>query len=135
MQHINLCPFTGKTTDTPSLTPKGSNAYPITLETFYVDTTTKYWYKKYSDGWIEQGGYVDPQTMNAYSSRSVTFPAGREFVNKPIYLECQAYATGTGSGDIGLYGVREISNSGFTYTRGSATNYNNAGFYWVAKGL
>lgn len=135
MQHMTIVPVKGKTTTTPTSTPAGSLAYPITLEEFYTDTTTKYWYKKYSDGWIEQGGYVDLQSIAAYGSVAVTFPTGRVFVSVPIYLECQPCNTSTGGGDGGIYGVRDISNAGFTFTRGTGTNYSHLGFYWTAKGI
>lgn len=135
MQHTTTVPVKGKTTTTPTSTPAGSLASPITLEEFYVDPTNKYWYKKYSDGWIEQGGYVDKQSVNAYNAVSVTFPSGYEFVNAPIYIECQPHATGTAGGDSGLYGVRDVSNTGFTFNRGSGTNYSNYGLYWTAKGI
>lgn len=135
MQHMTMVPVKGKTTATPTTTPAGSIAYPITLEEFYTDTTINYWYKKYSDGWVEQGGYVDPQTIGAYGSVSVTFPTGKTFVNAPVYVECQPTAAGTGGGDVGLYGIQDVSSTGFTYTRGSGTSYNNAGLYWVAKGI
>lgn len=135
MQHINISPIKGKTSTTPNFTPSGSLSKPITEEEFYVDTSTKYWYKKYSDGWIEQGGYVSPQTISAYGSVTVTFPTGKEFTNAPVYVECQPYADTDYGGDMGLYGVRDITSTGFTFTRGSASNYSNVGFYWVAKGI
>lgn len=135
MQHTTISPVKGKTTTAPTSTAAGSYDYPITLEEFYVDSENNYWYKKYSDGWIEQGGYITPRTISGYGSVSITFPTGKEFVNAPIFINCQAYAEGTGMGDIGLYGVRGVSNTGFTYTRGYGTSYNNAGFYWIAKGI
>lgn len=135
MQHININPVKGKTTTTPTSTPAGSLTYPIVEEEFYADTETKYWYKKYSDGWIEQGGYVSPQTIAGYGSVDIVFPEGKEFVNAPIYIECQPYGTGDQGGDVSLYGVRNISSSGFTYTRGNSVSYTNTGFYWVAKGI
>lgn len=135
MQHINTTPIKGKTTTAPTATTSGSTEFPVTLEEFYTDPTTKYWYKKYSDGWIEQGGYYHAHTSSGYNAVYVTFPSGYEFVNAPIYIECQPYATGTGGGDTGLYGVSSLTEHGFYLHRGSGTSYNNYGFYWIAKGI
>ena len=40
------------------------------------------WYRKYKDGWIEQGGYI--YGTSSYGTTSVTFPIA--FKNLPVYI-------------------------------------------------
>ena len=130
MQHMTTVPVKGKTTSTPTATPAGSSAYPIILESFEVDGNN--WKKVYSDGWIEQGGYSEPATMAGYAERTITF--NWPFTTACITVNCQPTCSGTGGGDAGMYGIRDVSTTGFTFTRGTGTQY-TTGIYWTARGI
>ena len=130
MQHTNLGPIKGLTTTNPTNNESASQSYPVTVVESGVDGTS--WYRKYSDGWIEQGGYVAPATIAAYEQSDVVF--GTAFQNAVAFIECQPVCGSTGNGDSGLYGIRNLTNSGFTFQRGSGTSY-TIGFYWIAKGF
>lgn len=129
-QHMTVCPIAGKTTTTPTTTEAGSVAYPITLESFVVDGTN--WRKVYSDGWVEQGGFSEPVSMAGYASREITF--NWSFPTVCSSIECQPTAAAASSGDSGLYGIQDLTTTGFTFTRGTAQTY-TTGFYWIAKGF
>lgn len=130
MQHISFCPIKGLTNTNPTNLESASKSYPVTVVDSGVDGTN--WFRKYSDGWIEQGGYITPATIAAYEQSDVVF--GTAFQNTVAFIECQPIAGATGGGDTGLYGVRNVTNSGFTFQRGSGTSY-TIGFYWIAKGF
>lgn len=137
MQHKNLNAIDGYTTTAPSSTelvvPKNK---PITVVESNYDATTKRWYRKYSDGWIEQGGYYEVTgTWANYAQFAVTFGDGYEFTQAPVMIHCIQDSTGSGTGYQGLYGVANVTVSGFTYWTGYITNAKSVGFYWTAKGL
>lgn len=129
MQHETTVPVKGKTTTTPTTTEAGSIAYPITLESFTVDGTN--WKKVYSDGWIEQGGFSEPASMAGYASRDITF--NWAFPTACVTIECQPTAATVGSSDAGIYGIQNLTTTGFSFTRGASTTY-TTGFYWIARG-
>lgn len=130
MQHETIVPVKGKTTTAPSSTEAGSTAYPITLESFTVDG--KNWKKVYSDGWIEMGGFSEPETLAGYASKEITF--NWSFPTVCVMINCQPTAAACSGGDGGVYGIQDLTTTGFTFTRGSGTSY-TTGFYWIAKGF
>lgn len=137
MQHKNLNAIDGYTTTAPSsmalVVPVRK---PITVVQTYYDTTTKRWFRKYSDGWIEQGGFYEVTgTWANYAKFTVTFGADYNFTQAPLMIHCIQVTSGSDSGYQGLYGVSDVSASGFTYNTGYITNANSTGFYWTAKGL
>lgn len=135
-QHINLNAIDGYTTTAPGSTALVvPDRKPITVIESSYDTTTKRWYRKYSDGWIEQGGYYEVAgTWANYAQFTVTFGTGYEFTEVP-FIHCIQVSSGSGSGYQGLYGVMNPSTTGFTYCTGYTGNANSIGFYWTAKGL
>ena len=123
-------------TNAPTTTNAASKTRPVTVVESSYDSTTKRWYRKYSDGWIEQGGYFDNGSgMGARTRYAVTFGSGMEFTQTPLFIHCCQNSSGSGSGYQGLYGVESVSASGFTYMTGYSGNNNSTGFYWTAKGL
>lgn len=136
-QHINLNAIDGYTTTAPGSTVLVvPDRKPITIVESSYDATTKRWYRKYSDGWIEQGGYYSVSgTWGNYQAFNVNFGSGFEFSQAPVFVHCACTSTGSGSGYQGLYGVSNVSASGFTYCTGYITNANSTGFYWIAKGI
>ena len=138
MQHINLNAIDGYTTTAPSstelITP---DRQPISVVESFYDATTKRWYRKYSDGWIEQGGYYEVTgTWDNYAKFDVTF-GDYNFTDTPVIVHCiRATTAASASGGYqGLYGVSNVSATGFTYCTGYITNANSTGFYWIAKGI
>ena len=130
MQHINLCPVKGITTTAPSTTNHASKAYPVVVTSFEVSGTS--WKRVYSDGWIEMGGYVAPVSITGYSKIDITFPW--EFNSAPLFIKCTPVSASTTNGDFALYGVIDVSATGFSYQRGAPNTY-TVGFYWIAKGM
>lgn len=136
-QHKASYPIQGLTSTAPSTTNSASASKPVVVVESYYDATTKRWYRKYSDGWIEQGGYYDNGSgMTNYQQLTVTFGSDYNFTEAPLMVHCMQYSTGdTGSGYAGLYGVSDVSATGFTYCVGYTGNGNSTGFYWTAKGI
>jgi len=137
-QHINLNAIDGYTATAPSATELTvPDKKPISVVESSYNATTKRWYRKYSDGWIEQGGYyaVTGEWAN-YAQFTVNFGDGYEFTQAPVMIHCIQTATASnGSGYPGLYGVSEVSATSFTYCTGYTGNASSTGFYWVAKGI
>ena len=139
MQHKNLNAIDGYTTTAPSSTVLTVPANkPITVVESSYDTTTKRWYRKYSDGWIEQGGYYEVTgSWSSYAKFTVTFGSDYNFTSTPVMIHCMQVTTApSASGPIqGLYGVSDVSSTGFTYCTGYTGNDKSVGFYWTAKGM
>ena len=91
------------------------------------------WYRKYSNGWIEQGGYV-AKTFSTDSAYAYTFPI--PFVSEPITFRTTVYAprSSDSSGNGLTIKSSAISNTGVTFINdGYGTN--KQGFYWEASGF
>lgn len=130
MQHINLCPVDGITTTPPDTTNVASKRKPVVVTSFEVSGTS--WRRVYSDGWVEMGGYIEPVSVTAYGTVAVVFPW--QFTEIPMFIKCQPVSTSTTSTINSLYGVKDVTVSGFTFQRGYSGTV-TVGFYWVAKGL
>ena len=137
MQHKNLNAIIGYTTTAPSSTVLTVPAKkPITVVESSYDTTNKRWFRKYSDGWIEQGGYYEVSgTWSNYAKFEVIFGVGYNFTQAPLMVHCIQVTSGSDGGYQGLYGVSDITATGFTFCTGYITNAKSLGFYWTAKGL
>ena len=137
-QHINLCPIQSLCTTTPSGTNLASSANPVAIDTIVRDGDN--WAIKYSDGWIEQGGYKTVSSISNYGEVAVTFNSSIDnenvaFTTAPNYVHCTPVYTGiTTGGEFTLYGVESVSSTGFTY-RKTDRNTVLSGFYWTAKGI
>ena len=84
------------------------------------------WYRRFSNGWVEQGGTVKREAVDNYP---VTFPV--EFSSTDYYIT-------TGSENIFhnftpsvVVAANTFTTSGFTFNIGSACNVG----YWEAKGF
>ena len=69
----------------------------------------KNWYRKYSDGWIEQGGSIS--FSNDSHANSVTFPVA--FSNTNYTLTFGIISTSTGGLTFGMAGVKSITATGY----------------------
>lgn len=100
----------------------------VILESYTSDTS---WYRKWSDGWIEQGGRV----TNATSSGRVTLNKPMKDTNYTII--CQEGSTGsfeatdddTGGYDLNI-GITDGTTTSFRYTIVSASYFN-----WYVCGM
>lgn len=97
----------------------------LTLVSRWIDSTGN-WYRKYSDGWIEQGGRV--LDVSGDSSHAVTFHLPMSAV-----LKIDWFLVGETTKDSeGGPSVKGISSTGFTIQNWMD---NSAGYvYWEAKG-
>ena len=91
----------------------------------YVNGTS--WYRVYSDGWCEQGGYYKNSSA---STKNFTFL--KSFINNNYYLSCSATCTENGTTD-----HQESMNEFVSRTVDGFSKYlwgNNNNFYWKACG-
>ena len=99
------------------------------IENFSSDT---FWYRKYSDGFMEQGGKVS-RTFSADTTWSHTFPI--PFTSAPLSITAtfiaprSADASGTEAGMIN----GTLTATGVTLCNDSYGT-NKTGYYWEAKG-
>lgn len=138
MQHPNFNPpIKSVCTTAAGATPTNP---VVIVETYYksgLDSTTGItdgWYRKYSDGRIEQGGFISGElTRNAESTHSLVTSFTDS--NVAVFLTVRFSSASLSSyihGGLALSSV-DITNSTFTvhcdtYTSGME------GFYWEASG-
>ena len=67
------------------------------------------WYRKYSDGWIEQGGWYG---ANKSASGTMTFPVAFSTTN--ITVTTGVYLNGNNAA---TFGINSVSTTGFTYAK------------------
>ena len=91
------------------------------------------WYRKWSDGWVEQGGYLTAQTVSAGNSanQSLTFPITMQDIN---------YCVSFGSVSAPVYQSATLTDR--TTTGGTVYQMNRAGsgsasvqFTWQVSGI
>jgi len=133
MQHLVYGPIIGVTTDLISSSNVITKQKPVVPLERIVSSNGS-WCVRYTDGWMEQGGYEPSSSMGNYASRIVSF--GWSFSGSPVIIDCQPFISSsyTGTGDLGTYGTFNITNTSFTYRRGF-TSAAYIGFYWIAKGV
>ena len=89
----------------------------------YISGTT--WYRKYSDGWIEQGGYFN------CSSHGTTITFYKAFANTNYYLDGNANTTTNGIRFASFY--NRTTTGAACYT-GDDSSFNQGYVYWYACG-
>ena len=99
------------------------NGKPIVCVTKWTSGTS--WYRVYSDGWIEQGGYFNCST----NGKTVTFH--KAFSNTNYYLDGNASQTTAGARFTSFYN-RTTTNAA-CYT-GDDSSFNAGYVYWYASG-
>lgn len=102
--------------NTKSITWDGKSV--VCVETWRSGTS---WYRKYADGWIEQGGYVNKGT--GYTSTTVSLITPVTSTNYFVSIE-----SADGNWDYGHYVHSKITSS-FICNNRQTTNY-----YWYACG-
>lgn len=103
----------------------------ITVVENYTSPTS--WYRKWSNGLIEQGGVI-MRSWGTDSSYVLTFP--KAFEHYPLTIKVTFIAVPNADSDGGEPGVKNgtLSNTGVTVL---CDNYgtNKTGIYWEAKGF
>ncbi len=90
------------------------------------------WYRKYSNGWIEQGGN-ETRTFSSAETWDFTFPVA--FTSTPLYISATCIAPRSSDSYGSEIGVKSgtLSSTGVTFINdGYGTN--KIGYVWEAKG-
>lgn len=100
------------------------NGYPvITLIAQWRSGTN--WYRKYSDGWIEQGGYVYCGSHGTWLSYHLPFS------DTGYYLNANA---GEGTNGVRFVSFYSRNTTGAGMYTGDDSSFNSANLYWFACG-
>lgn len=126
--------YVGETVQNANLINAGKLADIITRDRQYylVDSwtnTNKGWYRKYSDGWLEQGGYISTNNnARAWGNTTITF----HIPFKDTNYNCSLISNGISDG---AYGTGGYPNN-FTTKSCQMQIYNNGGQaeFWYACG-
>ena len=90
------------------------------------------WYRKYSDGWVEQGGIVSVLTGGAYAAQVVTLPIEMKNTSYTIMTSCTYPGTGDTTTTV------KVDNS-LTTTQNFSVRKNwqstGGGFHWQVSGI
>ena len=96
------------------------------IESVWTENT---WYKKYSNGWCEQGGYITSQTNH---STPITFSV--PFLNTNYFLNCIGEGKNNGStGNCGYFTVLKNTKTTTGFNMQTCSSHFSA-YYWEAKG-
>lgn len=105
---------------------------PVYVVKTYKDGTE--WYRKYSDGTIEQGGYITGLSTNTEK----TFPFVTQFINPDsVTMHVTNIFTGDYSTYRGGIAVTAVTNDTFTVWADALTSatYKDTTAYWEARGI
>ncbi len=128
MQHPNLDPPIKSVCTTPF---GASASNPVFIVETYYNSTTKEWYRKYSDGTIEQGGWGNDLVKDAvFTHNFVTaFTDANSVTMEFTFISAEHYANIRG-------GLQAASNTTTTFSVHCDTYINNnGGYYWTARGI
>lgn len=95
----------------------------------YYDNGYYYWYKLYTNGWVEQGGSIPIVSMGFGQGPVITFPIPMADVNYIVTIS----DWGSGSGDFADQFARVHSKT--TSTLGTYFNWAGSDKYTVDKGI
>ena len=124
----------------------GSNAtFSHVIETQEPTGSNNYtWYRKYSNGWVEQGGKTSNFTNTSSGSsnnKNVTFPIEMDDARKYSVLITMSFDTSLGNGSASGYADRAISTAlhsttGFTINQYAKAAAAGTGMYaeWIVIG-
>lgn len=138
MQHVVYGPVIGVTTSLISSVNVANTSNPVIISSRSIiqaedSSSSAAWCVTYTDGWMEQGGYLPSSSLTSYGSRYVGFTWS--FSGSPVFIQCMPVTTSnTGGGDRGLYGIMSADSTGFYYCRGWSPASSIA-IQWIAKGI
>lgn len=130
MQHPNLNP----PIESVCTSPTGASASnPVLIVETHYNSTTKEWFRKYSDGVIEQGGY---RTDLPSSRGDVTFNfvVAYQTANACVRITPVFDETPSGSTRNGGIAVKSVTTTNCTIYHDLPTTL-TIGYYWEARGL
>jgi len=119
-------------------TTDGANAVTpvVIVSNFYSDTldngNTKRWYRKYSDGHIEQGGYGTNLVIDSVVRCNYVVPYTD---SSTISVFITPHSTGAGSSPSGAIQVADTTTTDFGVHYDAQSIANIDGYYWEATGI
>ncbi len=111
-------------------TNAATSSNPVFITATYYNSTTKGWYRKYSDGTIVQGGYGTEQLKD--NKWTVNFISPFTTTNIQIHITPVLNRKPTGIN--GGMAVDTITTSGFMI-HGDTYIDSTEGYYWEARGI
>lgn len=128
MQHPNLNPPIKSVCTTPF---GASASNPVFIVETYCNSTTKEWYRKYSDGVIEQGGYGDDLIKDSLVTHNFVIP-----FTKIDTVQIHLTTVSNGAYNNLRSGLAAVLNTTTTFTLNCDTFIDNiSGYYWEARGI
>ena len=128
MQHPNLNPPIKSVCTT---TNGASSNNPVFIVETYYNSTTKEWYRKYSDGVIEQGGYGDDLIKDSLVTHNFVIP-----FTKIDTVQIHLTTVSNGAYNNLRSGLAAVLNTTTTFTLNCDTFIDNiSGYYWEARGI
>lgn len=95
------------------------------------------WYRKYADGWVEQGGYIASDT-NSYTAKPITLPVPMDSGNYQVQKTTHRGVSSTVSSEWGWWGDAPSSapnnTSTIVYLSVASTSF-CLGVYWQVSGM
>lgn len=107
------------------LTPTQGSSNPYIKEIY---SSGKQWYRLWSDGWIEQGGFYGSFINNA----GVTVNLNKAFTTTNYTLLVTSYGMVSGANDNGSTNIKDVSVNSFRIV--SVDDNGTYGAYWSASG-
>ncbi len=113
------------------VTTNDLSAVHVVIET---GTSGNNWYRKWSDGWLEQGGIADYGSDARSTNATITFP--KAFSNTNYTIQYLAQRSGTSGNCNGASGCRNKSKTGiYLAWYGNGSNDYMRYFNWYAAGF
>jgi hypothetical protein len=93
------------------------------------------WYRKYADGWVEQGGkQVSPVNANNWATTTITLPVVMANTNYNVYVaNCNLTNGAYGSGGAVLQADRTTTS--FVYSQYNVNGGSDTPLEWEVKGI
>lgn len=107
-----------------------SNTPVYVVETYKNGTE---WYRKYSDGVIEQGGYADGLSLN--QEKTITFVTPYSDASSVSIHLTNIFTSSLSSYRGGLSVSSQTTTQFVVYSDASGTPYGNGGLTWEARGI
>lgn len=103
----------------------------VSLVSSYSSGTT--WYRKYSDGWIEQGGYFYNSSRSTVHTFSLAFSSTNISL---VFGEAGGGGVNTSTlpDHAAAVSIETLNTTGFTLYTGDDDSFNSAGMFWYACG-
>lgn len=118
-------PSTGASIAMPgNITAGGKKVAAWVTETYRSGTQ---WYRKYSDGWIEQGGYIAASSSNTTVHNLIVAMADTNY-HLNITAEIAAWSGG-------LNGIHNKTTTSFQMWTSDDSSFNSCPIWWEAKGM